>query len=146
MNTREMRQKRAGLVKEARGILDLAEKEGRDLTGEETEGYESRMSEIDRLRDVIEREENLSTLEVDISRSIEEPVKPEVEPEESRGIERRDAYNRYLRVGESRMSGDEVRALEVGTDSEGGLAVKEYAHLINLAICGKPLKPLVLSR
>ena len=130
MTAREMRQKRASLVKESRDLLDLASKEERELTGEETEGYENRMAEIDRLKVDIDREENLATLEADVERSVEEPVKPEVDDEtdESQGPEVRVAYDRYLRGGSRRMSREdskELRALQVGTDSEGGYTVPD---------------------
>lgn len=51
----EMRQKRAALFEQARAILDKAEAEKRDLTGEEREQYDRIMADIDALKADIDR-------------------------------------------------------------------------------------------
>ena len=64
---RELKEKRAKLVKDARAILDKAEAEQkRALTQEEDAEYERMMEEVDALGEKIEREERLAKLELEM--------------------------------------------------------------------------------
>jgi len=126
----ELRQKRAALVKQAREILDKAEKENRDLTAEEEQEYERIMEEVDKLGKQIEREERMRALEKDLDTRDAEPHKPEPQIQQrdarSRGTEEyRNAYLNYLRLGRNGLDANEIRALQVGTDTEGGYLVPD---------------------
>jgi HK97 family phage major capsid protein len=59
----EWKQERAKLLAEARGMLDKAEGEKRDLSGEEDVQYKSLLAQADKLQANIEREERLQQAE-----------------------------------------------------------------------------------
>lgn len=126
----EMKQKRAALVKQAREILDKAEEEKRDLTTEEEQRYENIMADVDKLGKQIEREERMLALEKDLDTRDIEPHKPEPQTQQRdvsrRGTEEyRNAYFHYLRQGRNALDANEIRALQVGTDTEGGYLVPD---------------------
>jgi len=56
---KKLREKRAGLVAEMRGIVELAEKEDRDLTAEEQTAFDEKKAEKDALDKRIERVESV---------------------------------------------------------------------------------------
>ncbi len=126
----EMKQKRAALVKQAREILDRADEEKRDLTAEEEQQYENIMSEVDKLGKAIEREERLAEstkLLEEITESVHrvEPATQNRSVSPRATEEYRNAYLTYLRLGRNGLDAQEVRALQVGTDSEGGYLVPD---------------------
>src|SRR5690606_22029024 len=62
----ELRKARAERVAQARAILDRAEREKRELSPEEQAQFDALMSEVDSLRQRIERLEQLLELETEI--------------------------------------------------------------------------------
>jgi len=140
MNINDMKGKRAALVKEAREILDAAEKEKRsDLTAEENAKYTAIMADVDSLGAQITREEDLQKQEALI-----------VPPTEQRTETNEDAptFEKEVRsflLGETRkplevrFTERELRDLTKGTTTEGGYTVptgfvaKLYEHLITAA-------------
>lgn len=64
---RELRQKRATLIAEARQILDKATKEGRDLDEPEKNAYDGKLAEAERLLNQAEREERQLELEAGLA-------------------------------------------------------------------------------
>jgi HK97 family phage major capsid protein len=62
----ELRQKRAKLIADARGLLDTAETAKRDLTSEEQTNWDTMMNDADALRVQAERAERLVTAEADL--------------------------------------------------------------------------------
>jgi HK97 family phage major capsid protein len=126
----ELRQKRAGIVVQARELLKAAEGEGRDLSAEERERYDGMWGEIESLGKRADRLERQAAVETDLARSTgragggEEPA-GEQEPEK-RGrasTQYRAAFERYLRHG-SRV-GLEERDLQVDVDAKGGYLVPD---------------------
>lgn len=124
MEILEMKQKRAALVKEARKLLDTAEKEKRELTGEETAKYEEMMKEVDSWGTKIEREENLRKMEEALK--VPEPtvVPPQPTEPEARTNPRategyRKSFEKFLRSGINTLTEKEVRAMQAD-DPEGG--------------------------
>ena len=124
MEILEMKQKRAALVKEARKLLDTAEKEKRELTGEETAKYEEMMKEVDSWGTKIEREENLRKMEEALK--VPEPtvVPPQPTEPEARTNPRategyRKSFEKFLRSGINALAEKEVRAMQAD-DPEGG--------------------------
>lgn len=128
-NIIELKQKRAKLIADARVILDKADAEGRSLTAEELEQYNRIDADIDKLTKEIEIEEKQQMRERELTQIDDRIFKPF--PGNERNIsprgtqEYRNAYNRYLRFGKNALDTYEMRALQVGTDSEGGYLVPE---------------------
>lgn len=122
---RDKLEKRARLIRECREILDRAEGEGRELTAEESEGYDRRWQEIERLGEEIERERKLAEAERWADTPQGEPVK-EAPAAEDRAVsprgseEYRNAFRRYLRTG---LMDVEYRALQADNDPAGGYIV-----------------------
>jgi len=143
----EMRKKRAGLIHAARAMLDKTEEEKRAFTAEEEEQYNRIDEEIDKL------ETNANRLEKQIERerALGEPGAPPAggnssqgasgsgEPNERRTLaealqdrsidnirdteEYREAFDRWLRDGNSALTADEYRAMQVDNDEGGGYLV-----------------------
>jgi len=59
-----MKRRRAALIKEAREVVNVAEKEQRSLTGEEKEKYDRVMEDVRGIDEDIQREEHLQKLEM----------------------------------------------------------------------------------
>ena len=83
MKVQEMRQKRAGLIAQARTLVDKVDAESRDFTDEERTQYVALMGEdnqggeIAQLAKVIQDREDLEKLEAELSQPNTEPVKPD---------------------------------------------------------------------
>lgn len=139
MDPREMRQKRAALIAQARELLDKAEKENRDLTAEETQQYDRIMAEVDSLKARIEREERLQGLEDEVRRSHGRLAGGKDQPGAGTGRavsvraseEYREAFWLDVRYGKQALSPEQykmlidVRAMTIGTDPAGGYLVPE---------------------
>ena len=59
MKIKEMLEKREGLISDVKEMTDLAEKEDRDFTDEETKSYDNLKSEINDLGERIKEAEEL---------------------------------------------------------------------------------------
>jgi HK97 family phage major capsid protein len=142
MNLRELLERRARLVAEARQLLDTASAANRDLTAEESLAYDARMAEVTSLGAQIERAQRLQAIEADLQRSLSDPNRPDPQPAqpgqpgqpgqeapENRAQagrasdEYRQAFGNWLRGGVNGLSGHEVRALQVDNDTLGGYLV-----------------------
>ena len=127
----ELRQKRAGIVAQARELLKGAEGEGRDLTAEERQKYDGLWGEIEGLGKRADRLERQAAVEVDLARSAgragggEELGGGEAEPEKrGRASQKyRAAFERFLRSGHTGML--EERDLQVDVDAKGGYLVPD---------------------
>lgn len=125
----ELRGKRAGLVKEARGILERETTEKRSLAADEVEHYERIMKEVDNLRNQIEREERLAGIEGEFGK---QSTKPQIEdePEDRSGPratkEYRKSFWNVLKEGRN-ADPTEMRDLFKADDAKGGyLAPEEF--------------------
>lgn len=119
----ELRQQRAGLVKQARGIVDLAEGEKRGMNQEEENQYGTIMAEVDRLLTEIERRERLEALETEIAQPMtaNRPEPTDNRTQSGRGSdEYRRAFGRWLSGGLNELQPQEVRALQADSDIYGG--------------------------
>jgi HK97 family phage major capsid protein len=124
----ELRAKRAGLVNEARGLLDRAQGEGRELSQEESNQFDALMAEGDKLQRSIEREERVALATVDLGGGEDEDGEPVTRraaagnqrsgESETEAAER--AFSGYLRRGLMELPSAERRALQVDQDSQGG--------------------------
>lgn len=111
MNLLEMMRKRAALVAEARGLLDVAENEKRDMSAEEREQYDKILGDARALGEKITREQELKEEE----RKFAEADRPEgpVAPMEERKLK---AFRNWLVTGNAA----EYRGLVNDTDASGG--------------------------
>lgn len=130
MDTREMRQKRANLIQQARGVLDAAKGENRDLTQEEENRYSALMDDVNKLATQIEREERQEALERELGDSTSEPNLPDPQSgpgEQDRRVQEfqeksRRALNAFLR-DEHTSRQIHLRALQADQDIYGGYLV-----------------------
>lgn len=119
-------EERHALAKKARGILDNAETEGRGLKPEESTHFDNLMAEVDKLDEKRARYEKLSAIEeVEKNVELEERSTASHLQADKPTDEYRDAFMAYLKRGRNGLNSDEVRALQVGTVSEGGATVYE---------------------
>jgi len=137
MKISDMKQKRFKLVKDARALLDLAEKEERDLTAEETTKYENMMAEVDSLGDKIEKEERVSAIETEMDDSVEEidrgqpdNIDKKRHAEAFRKLLAATNTNEYIRAIQNEAL--EQRALQMDSDSAGGYTVAPQQFVANL--------------
>lgn len=132
-NAQKMTDKRVSLVKEARNITDLATKETRELTGEESEKFDKIMKDVDNLKVSIDREVRMEAEEKSLNEVVTEIVTAPVEKMENRGSvfapqktpEFKNSFDSYLRRGKNSLVSEELRSLQVGSTTEGGYLVHD---------------------
>lgn len=138
----EKRQKRFGLVQEARQLLDEAEARG-GMTAEEEQKYERIMADVDKMGKEIEREERQLSLEADMMKRDGSAAFRQNPGEGEQRVEQRDipvthteeyrsAFNNFLKHGlgglkpeERQLIQSEQRSLAVGTNTAGGYTVPQ---------------------
>jgi HK97 family phage major capsid protein len=123
---KELRNSRGKAIADARSILEKAEAEKRALTTDESDQYDKHIADAQRLKDDVDREERQQELEREAAASAfrnqdgKKEERKEVSDSPRATEEYRAAYERFVRGGLAGMSGDEVRALSSGTDTQGG--------------------------
>jgi len=132
MDINDLLQKRGEIINEMKAILDKAEAENRDLTGEEKTAYEAMDADQVSMKARADRMETLNTVHGDLDNMRGDPVRLTVDPANGgnpahprAGAEYSSGFDRYARVGMNGLTGDILNALQVGTDSEGGYIVPE---------------------
>lgn len=160
MNTVELRQRRANLWEEAKGLHRLAEKEKRELNAEEREQWDRINADIDSLKSQIDREERIAAIDKEFNEEPTPITQPEIRKVETRGMsfseddedesplpkdkQYKRAFNSYLRQGLGGMNPElrgvlqphygmiSARALGTGSAGAGGAMVPEdfYRRLI----------------
>lgn len=122
------------ITAEARSLIDLAEKEERNLTSDEVEKYDKMMADSDSLESRIDRELKLVNREARINdRKIPDPIDPS--EEHSDGDNHEDVE---LRAVEKYLSGardfdeNERRALQADSDIYGGFTVAPQKFITKL--------------
>lgn len=158
MTAKEMREKRAALALQARGILDRAAAEKRDLSAEETTNWDAIHAEIDKLKGQIDRQERQEREELELRGSQGRiagghegpPQDPGAGGEQRTAVEQAqqlhtEAFRNWLVDGMAGLSPEhrnamashrsdlpaEVRALSAGIDTAGGYTV---GHSMAMAI------------
>lgn len=138
----ELRRERAGLVAQAREILDAADRETRELTQDEQTRYEQLMQRVTTMAGDIERREHLERLELETASTLERNTQEQPGDGrntglifESRGLAGRTleanpawrallatARPEYLSAWRSWLTNGsgEIRALQVDSDTAGG--------------------------
>ena len=133
----DLRQKRAALVEKQRSIVDAADAESRALTAEEAQEYDNINVEFDAISDEIKTLERSEAIRSELrsredgmerhveTRDLRQPINTGSDQRPTASEEYRGAYNSYLRQGRNALFAEELRALQVGTDSEGGYTVPD---------------------
>lgn len=137
LKTVELRQERAALIGDARKLLDVAETEGRDLSAPETEEYDKRLADAEKLKSRYERMETQERLEAGLAEGGDRQI-PAGQPDEGgeAGDElRTQAFSRFLTGGERSLTPEQARALQVDSDTLGGYVVAPE-QFINALITG----------
>ncbi len=131
MTLKELREKRAKLIKDARALLDQADGESRAMTDDENAQYDKMFAEADELRQRIDREERQREAERELQETLEQADEERAARDgEDRG-EQRGRTDHLLAtfrgwLSSGRVTGDgaeEFRALSANTDTEGGFLV-----------------------
>lgn len=122
MDVNALKQERAKLAKAARDILDVAQAATRSMTGEEEAEFDRLVGQADQLEKTIDREEQARALEKRVADG--NPPKPDPAPGAGGDAERTaTAWRTFLRDGRAGMTADQARALNMGSDPEGGYLV-----------------------
>lgn len=145
-------QKRAGLIAQARAILDKAESEKRELTTEENTTFNQLHKDAADIMQKVNRWQQQSRLEEELNRSQLEPLQPAsggvavdlrdqsrysetlsryltegrsaLAPETIANLQRQ-IFSRYLQMGEKQLDYNEIRALQADKGSLGGYLVPQ---------------------
>lgn len=127
---KELRNKRGKLVSDARALLDKAEAENRSLTTEEQTQWDKMIEDQSRIGDDISREERQQELDRKMAEDAAKATRSEGGTKEKQTEDRsksprateeyRAAFESFLRRGLGLMHGDELRALQAGSDTGGG--------------------------
>lgn len=142
MTLKELREKRAKLIADARAILDKADGEKRAITTEEQTSYDAMFAEADGLRSRITREESLREAERELEEAAgaddDETRTDPTRRGEDRG--RRNAADQVVMAAfRSYLCGvvpteglAELRALSAGVNTEGGYIVVPEVFITSL--------------
>jgi HK97 family phage major capsid protein len=133
MTTKQLKEKRASLVAEMRDILNIASKENRELSNEESAKYDRIEADEVRLSNDIDRVEKLEKREAELAGAlgqIAERHGKKVDEVEEMKIKYNSAYRNYLIKGKEGLSNEErdilnTRAQAKGTPNKGGYLVPE---------------------
>ena len=129
MTIREMLEKRANLITNARELVSTADTESRDMTQEEQNSYDKYFADINKLEERIKQEEDLREAERKLENYKEEdkPKGKEDRKNVTDTEEYRNAFNKFLVTGSKRglLVGEdrESRALQMDLDEAGGYTV-----------------------
>ena len=150
MDINALRKKRDKLAHQARAILDVAnEDDERDITSEEEQEFDRIMDEVDTLDANIARAERARAAEreeADDDDTDDDRSPGDGEDQEEAAMR---AFNRYLAEGVAGLSPEDMRALQVTPDEQGGFLVapQEFiASLIKFVDDAVPLRPLATTQ
>lgn len=123
----ELRAERATLINENRALVDLAEKEKREFTSEESKAFDARLKDGEALRGKYEAMERQAEAERSIAETAAEAA------EDTRGAtelgtdqeKRLAVFEAYLRRDIKGLSAEEYRALQADIDVSGGFSVPQ---------------------
>lgn len=122
MKTHELRDQRAKLVADWRGVLDKAEGEGRALNGDEKVKIEKIEADIDALKATIDAREKLEAIDrATVPESQRSAIETAASPSD-RAEQYRGAFWNTMRSG---VVAAEMRDHTVGTDAAGGYLVPD---------------------
>ncbi len=127
MDINDILQKRGEVVEQMKAVLNTAESENRDLTGEEQAKYDamdadqtSFKARADRMRNAAEIQSEIMANAVPSHRA---PIKGKEGASPFGAQAYTDGFSAYARLGKTRLDSSILNALQVGTNSEGGFIV-----------------------
>jgi HK97 family phage major capsid protein len=130
MPLKEMIEKRAKLIKDARALLTTAKDEKRSMTDEESTQYDTMFAEADELRQNIEREQRQREVERELSEASENDEQRsggeagDLHERRDRTDNLMEAFRSFLTTGVPSGEGaQEFRDLSAGVSTEGGFLV-----------------------
>jgi len=140
MEINDILNKRGVLVKDMRELVDVAEKEGRDLNEEEQTKFEAMDKDQTELKNRADRILRQNEIEAEANELLE--VKNlEIAEENSvtkgkfANKEYANAFDQYVRKGGAALDHQYANALQIGTDSEGGyITPQEYETRLTVAL------------
>jgi HK97 family phage major capsid protein len=107
----ELRDRRRSVWEEAKEILDAAERNEREMSGEESEGYERRTAEVEALTREIDNREKAEELEQRFAAPQPEPRLNGGRPAETSPTSYDMAFKRYLKYGMRALDNSQARVL-----------------------------------
>lgn len=135
---KELREKRAKAIADARELLKKADKEKRELTAEEQSQYDVAWADVEKLRVRIEREENLAEAERSLTSVTEPQAHPSLEKKSNDDEEkqyRQNIFEKYMRQGLRGLTRDELRALSIN-NGPGGAFLQASEKFVGTLIKG----------
>ena len=131
MTIREMLEKRANIITNARELVNNADKEERELSAEEQESYDKHFADINKLDERIKKEEDLREAERKLDNFKIQDKPKNKSNDNKRDVtntdEYREAFIKFLKTGSTRglIVGEdkESRALQMDLDESGGYTV-----------------------
>jgi HK97 family phage major capsid protein len=133
MKSTELRQKRATLIRQARELVDRADKEKRAMLAEEDTQYNAIMTEVEKLQGDIDKREKLEAVEAELGEPVSEPERPEgrsiASADEAKTKAEMRAFLAFgvkgplLRARTNGVASPELRALQADADSSGGYTI-----------------------
>lgn len=126
--------KRAELVIQARGIVDLADKEKRSMTDEEQVTYDKILEDVGNISVEIDREQKLLAVEANLSKASEVDgiIKLDGKKKPDEEEFKTEAFRKFIRSGISVLNADEKKALSAGVDEEGGYTIPPEEFMVKL--------------
>ena len=125
----ELLQKRGEIINEMKNLLDSAEKENRDLSGDEQTKYDAMHEDQVSLKTRADRLDTMNTVSGDLDKLRDQAPRASVASDSSANPFGCKAYksgfDTYARRGMNGLTGEVLNALQVGTNSEGGYVVPE---------------------
>lgn len=121
---RELQEKRAKLVADARAVLDTATKDNqRSLNDTEQASFDNLTAEADKLKAEIEREERLYKMELETrAKGDNLPGERELDPNPGKAADERrmESFRKFLRGGVSACTPEELREMQADNSAQGG--------------------------
>ena len=132
----ELRDLRGKSVADARALKDVADKAGRVMTEDEKRQFNAFMDDEKRFKEQIDNEVRLQDTERELAATALKTI------DEKRGAgdpdaEKRElAFRKYVTEGDKYMTGEELRTLTSGSDTQGGFlnAPQEFVQQLIVAV------------
>jgi len=143
LESKQYREDRAKALTDARAIIELAEKQGKDLTTDQDKEYTRYIEDVADLDKKIKRVEKLNELNAESEEKLlEKAINTDTTTEELKDNSKKysDVFWKSMKKGVGSLTNDErvifeTRAQSEGTDSEGGFLVpNEFSGEIEKAL------------